>query len=56
MGSRSQHTCAGRLGIHNLLIGGALTPWPITSQHPAKVEGITCRLEGIQSSFFSQKN
>lgn len=47
---------AGRLIIPKLLIRGALTPWPIITQHPARAEGIICREEGNQSRFFSQEN
>lgn len=46
---------AGRLGTPNLLIRSVLTPWPIATQHSARVEGILCTLEGIQSSFVSQE-
>lgn len=47
---------AGRLKTQTLIIPGALTPWPISTQHPARTEGINCRQEGNRSPFFSQEN
>lgn len=46
---------AERLGTPNLLIRSVLTPWPIATQHPARVEDIICTLEGIQSLLVSQE-